>query len=83
MQTWTKKNYSVKLCIRLVLNKLNVMKNYIFIYNLWASTSKKFIKKLPIYMWPMFTHVRQSVNYEWIKDSTESELKFNYKCTKS
>lgn len=31
--------------------------NYISIYTLWAPSLKKFSKKLPIYMWPLFTYV--------------------------
>jgi hypothetical protein len=33
--------------------------NFTSIYTLWAFNSKKFFKKLLIYMWPMFTHVCQ------------------------
>jgi hypothetical protein len=42
------------------------MGNLTFIYTNWAPSSKEKFKKLPIYMWPMFTHV-------WILN----ELKFN------
>jgi hypothetical protein len=41
------------------VEQTKVMKNSISIYTPWAPSSKKFIKKLPIYMWPMFTHVGQ------------------------
>jgi hypothetical protein len=53
---------------KLMLNKLKVMRNFTYIYTLWASSSRKFIKKLPIYMWPKCAHA-------WIT----SELKPNYK----
>jgi hypothetical protein len=49
-----------------MLNKLKVMENFSFIYTYWAPSSKKFLKKLPTYMWPVFTHV-------WIMN----ELKLN------
>ncbi len=48
----TKKTYS-----KLVLNILKIMGNCTSIYTPWAFSSKKFFKKLPFYMWPMFTHV--------------------------
>ncbi len=48
----TKKMYP-----KLVLNRLKVMRNSTFIYTPWAPSSKKFFKKLPINMWPMYTHV--------------------------
>jgi hypothetical protein len=38
-------------------NKLKVMGNFTSIYTPWASSSKRFFKKLLIYMWPMFTHI--------------------------
>jgi len=37
------------------------------IYTHCTLNSRKFFKKLLIYMWPMFTHVHPCVNYEWIK----------------
>ncbi len=49
---------------KLVLNKLKVIGNFISIYSHWAPGSKKFIKKHPTYMWPIFIHVYQCVNYE-------------------
>jgi hypothetical protein len=56
---------------RLVLNKLKVMGNSTFIYNRWAFSSKEFLKKLPMYMWSMFSHVwtmnEVKLNQEWIK----------------
>ncbi len=33
------------------------------LYTSWAHNSRKFFKKLQIYMWPMFTHVCLCVNY--------------------
>jgi len=42
---------------KLVLNRLNVMCDSIFIYTHWASNSKNSFKKNVTYMWPMFTHV--------------------------
>jgi hypothetical protein len=70
-----------------MLNKLKVVGNFPFIYTPWAPSSKKFLKKFPIYMWFMFTHVRPyapmcelwlnlnltKVNWEIIKN----ELKIN------
>ncbi len=53
----TKQGYDKKMYLKLVLNILK--ESYIFIYTLSAPNSKKFSKKLPIYMWPMFTHVHQ------------------------
>ncbi len=52
---------------KLMLNRLKVMKNFISIYTQWAPSSRKFLKKLPIYIWPMFAHVRPCVNYGWTK----------------
>jgi hypothetical protein len=43
------------------------MKSSTFIYGHWAPNLKKFFKKIPIYTWPMFTHVHSYVNYEWTK----------------
>jgi len=59
--------YDKKTYPKLVLNKLNVMKFFTSICTHWAPSPKKFFQKLPIYMWPMFTHVRPCVNYEWSK----------------
>jgi hypothetical protein len=47
-----------KMYPKLVVNKLKVMGNFTFISIDWALSSRKFSKKLPTYMWPMFTHVR-------------------------
>jgi hypothetical protein len=44
---------------KLMLNKLKVMGNSTSIYTPWAPNIRKFIKKLPIYMWPMFIHMCQ------------------------
>jgi hypothetical protein len=49
----------MKMYLKLMLNKLKIMGNSTFIYTHWAYSSKK----LPIYMWPMFTHVRPCVAY--------------------
>jgi hypothetical protein len=46
---------------KLVLNILKVMENFAFIYTHWAPNSKKFLKKLPTYMWLKFTHVHPCV----------------------
>ncbi len=43
---------------KLVLNKLKVKWNFISIYIHWAPNSRKLLKKLPTYMWPMYIHVR-------------------------
>jgi len=59
-------NNNKKMYPKLLLNKLKVMKNPTFIYTHWTPSSKKFFKKLSIYMWPMRIHV-------WIM----SESKFN------
>lgn len=37
---------------KLMLNKLKVMRNPTSIYIHWAFNLKKFLKKLPIHMWP-------------------------------
>jgi len=42
-----------KMYPKLVVNKLKVMGNSMFIYIDWALSSRKFSKKLPTYMWPM------------------------------
>jgi hypothetical protein len=52
-----KQGHDKKTYPRLVLNKLKVVGNSTFIYNPWALNSKEFFKRLPKYMWPMFTHV--------------------------
>jgi hypothetical protein len=73
---------------RLMLNILKVIKKFIFIYIHWAPSSKKFLNKLSIYMWPMCTHVwtmsELKLNWEWIKaqlrmnlNLIKNELKFN------
>jgi hypothetical protein len=85
-KTW--RGYGVKSCLRLVLNILHVIENYISIYAPWAPSSMKFFKKLPIYVWPMFTHVwtmnELILNWKWIKiqlrmglDLIKNELKMN------
>jgi hypothetical protein len=56
------------------------MRNFTSIYTYWAFNSKKFLKKLPTYMWPMCTHVVQlQVNY----NSTKNELTVNYELAKN
>ncbi len=55
--TITKQNYDKDTYPKLVLNKLKVMSDFAFIYTHWALGSRKLLKKLPTYMWPMFTHV--------------------------
>jgi hypothetical protein len=40
-----------------VLNKLKVIKDSTSIYTNWAPNSRNFFNKLPIYIWPMFTHM--------------------------
>jgi hypothetical protein len=66
------------------------MGNFTSTYTNWAFSSKKFLKKLPIYMWPMCAHVHPYVNYEWIKTQLrlnlnliKSELRINWKWIKS
>jgi len=66
-----KQGYDKKTYPKLVLNKLKVMGNSTSIYTYWAPSSKKFLKKVPTYMWPMFTHkcpcapiCGPNVNYE-------------------
>lgn len=61
-----KKSYNKKTYQKSILNRLKLMKNSTFIYTPWAPRLKKFLKKFPIYMCPMFTHV-----------CIMSELKFN------
>jgi hypothetical protein len=53
----TKQGYDKKKYPKLVLNRLKVMGNPTSIYTHLAPSSRKFLKKLPIYMWPMFAHV--------------------------
>jgi hypothetical protein len=60
----TKQGYDKKTYPKLMLNKLKVMGNYTFICTLWAFNSRKFLKKLSIYMWPMCINVHPCVNYE-------------------
>jgi len=58
------------------------MDNSTSIYTYWAPSSKKFIKKLPTYMWPIFAlsaYVHPCVNHEL----TRSELKVNEIWTKN
>jgi hypothetical protein len=50
----TKQGYDKKKPLKLILNKLKVMGNSTFIYTYWATSLKKFLKKLSIYM---CTHV--------------------------
>jgi hypothetical protein len=57
-QSCDKKTYT-----KLLLKRPKVMGNFISIYTTWAPNSRKFLKNLPIYMWPMFTHVHPCVNY--------------------
>jgi hypothetical protein len=38
--------------------------NSTFIYTPWAPSSKTLLKKLSIYMWPMFTHMHPCLNDE-------------------
>jgi hypothetical protein len=46
-----------KMYPKLMLNKLKVMGNIFFIYDHLAPSSKKYFKKISIYMWPMFTRL--------------------------
>jgi hypothetical protein len=62
-----------------MLNKLKVMRKSTSIYTPWVPSSRKFLKKLSIYMWPMFTHVHPCVNYEW----TKIQLRVNLNLIKS
>ncbi len=55
-----KQSYDKKMYPKLMLNILKVMESSTLIYTHWAPSSKKFIKKLPIYMWSIFIHVRPS-----------------------
>jgi hypothetical protein len=57
IKTW--QGYDQKKNQKLVLNKLKTMGNSTFIYTPWALSSNFFFKQFPIYMWPIFTHVRQ------------------------
>jgi len=42
---------------KLMLHILKIMWKFIFIYIYWEHSSRKLLKKPPIYMWFMFTHV--------------------------
>jgi hypothetical protein len=55
-----KQGYDNKTYPKLMLNILKVMESSTFISTHSGPSSKKFIKKLPIYMWPIFIHVRPS-----------------------
>jgi hypothetical protein len=72
---WRKKKQSHNKIMypKLMLNKLKVIGNPTSIYTHSTLSSKKFLKKLPIYMWPMFAHVRSCVTHVWIMN----ELKLN------
>jgi hypothetical protein len=81
-------NYHKKTYPKLMLNWLKVIANSTSIYTPWASSSRKFFQKLPIYMRPMFTHVQTMneliLNWKWTKtqlrvklDLNKSELKIN------
>jgi hypothetical protein len=65
-----KKKQNKAMYPKMVLNRLKVMTNFNSIYTHWTPSSKKFLKKFPIYMWPMRTHV-------W----TMNELRLNWKWT--
>jgi hypothetical protein len=71
LQKKRKKGYDKKRHQKLVLNKLKVMGNCVFIYTHWAPSSKKKNKFNSIYMWPEFTYVCPCAH------STMNELKFN------
>jgi len=60
----TTQSYDKKTYLKLVLNILRVVNNSTSINTHWTSSSKKFINKFSIYMWPMFTHVHPCVNYK-------------------
>jgi hypothetical protein len=47
--TITKQDHD-NICLKLVLNKLKVICDFIFIYTRWAPSSKNLLKKLSIYM---------------------------------
>jgi len=68
---------------KLVLNMLNVLGNSTFIYIPWVPNSRKFLKKLPIYMWPMCAHVRTmgELKHDW--EWTKIQLKINLASIKS
>ncbi len=57
LQRRIEQGYDKKTYPKLLLNILKVMEKFTFIYTPWAPNLKKFFKKLPIYMWPMFTHM--------------------------
>jgi hypothetical protein len=50
---------------KLMLNILKVVWNFIFIYTYWAPSSRKLLKKPPIYMWSTFTHVWPMCTHVW------------------
>ncbi len=50
-------NHDKDTYLKLMLNRLKVIWDFIFIYTHWAPNLKKLLKKLPTYMWPMFIHV--------------------------
>ncbi len=50
-------SHDKKMYPTMVLNKLKEMGNSTFIYNLWAPSLRKFLKKFPMYIWPIFSHV--------------------------
>ncbi len=85
----TEQSYDKKTYLKLVLNKREVIENSTSIYTPWAPNSRKIFKKLPIYMWPMCTHVwitnELIFNLKWTKTQlrvnlnlTKSELRMNY-----
>jgi hypothetical protein len=52
-----KKGCDKRMHPKLILNRLKVIRNFTSIYTHWALNSRKFLKKLPTYIWPMFTYV--------------------------
>jgi hypothetical protein len=54
----------IKTNLKLVLNKLKVVGNFTSIYTFSTFSSRKFFKKLLIYMWSMCARVHPCVNYE-------------------
>jgi hypothetical protein len=65
---------------KLMLNGLKLMWDFTFIYTNWALSSRKFLKKLPTYMCPMFTYVQPCVTHVWpmsIHVEINSEIKMN------
>jgi len=62
---------------KLVLNRLKIIWDSTSIYTNWAPSSRKFLKKFPTYMWPMFTYVHPRVTHLWpmsIHVETSNEL---------